>query len=748
MGATESNICTIVPYTSQLSCIGDSLNISNYAIGVSRQYVLNCNVPTNVSSEIQYSFACGDQNKFEKQALMKCNPLTRKIIFSCGSRFYDISVPSSDNSSSNLQNFCSFTLDFYENRYSLYMLKDPFKQIFESADFHINPSNFTTNLAGEGIEWSLSNRDYFFSPTTTTTTATITSDANSIHKDSANKGNLDFGNSNSELKTENSTDKFTDFESKFNDVSNNTTKGIDCKLVNNLDTCRANNVKLEYPGGLSDKVHLRFGLYIPKSTLLPIDINFKYQNMIASITINSEGSAVLEGIATKNRVKFDLGLTSGSWFGGDLFILNKKDTRIAEKSATSCVAFTKSCFDNSPGCLSRSNASANNLILGYDGNESITQLQDSEYYLFVTSNNCILAYVPINTNKIDSVSIVQRESPVPVMGYWSIIQGLSTSISWGFERNMNSDKDKNEQEPDKNQHPVINPSIKENEEMSDNSSEIHIKEPKPDPVERPHPTTNNTENGDFGNRLETIPEHDTELIPTQKPYPGLNHTENENEPSTLPENGPNPTPIPRPHPVVNNTESGNEYEISTLPENGPNPTPIPRPHPVVNNTYEINTLPENGPNPTPIPRPHPVVNNTESGNEYEISTLPENGPNPTPIPRPHPVVNTENGDSENVISTLPEDSIESTPIQKPHATSNNNVNEDKGNHSERGESEFSDNQIQLSHSSEIQSNEETSTQAQNDRDSPQANKSHDQNTESDILDQILKDTSTEIRNKM
>lgn len=85
MGSVESNICEIVPFSSQLACISDNLSIVNYSNQVREKYILNSIAPINLSNEFKYMFFCGKNDVYNKEGNIVCNPITKQIEVLCGS---------------------------------------------------------------------------------------------------------------------------------------------------------------------------------------------------------------------------------------------------------------------------------------------------------------------------------------------------------------------------------------------------------------------------------------------------------------------------------------------------------------------------------------------------------------------------------------------------------------------------------------------------------------------------------------
>lgn len=85
MGSAESNVCEIIPFSLQLACTSDNLSILNYSSKVNEQYVLNSIAPTKLSNQFEYMFPCGKDNH-NNQGNIRCNPSTKLIEISCGSK--------------------------------------------------------------------------------------------------------------------------------------------------------------------------------------------------------------------------------------------------------------------------------------------------------------------------------------------------------------------------------------------------------------------------------------------------------------------------------------------------------------------------------------------------------------------------------------------------------------------------------------------------------------------------------------
>lgn len=85
MGSVESNVCEIIPFSSQLTCISDNLLIVNYSNYVIQQYILNSIAPLNLSNEFEYIFSCG-KDIHNKEGNIRCDPITKQIQISCGSK--------------------------------------------------------------------------------------------------------------------------------------------------------------------------------------------------------------------------------------------------------------------------------------------------------------------------------------------------------------------------------------------------------------------------------------------------------------------------------------------------------------------------------------------------------------------------------------------------------------------------------------------------------------------------------------
>ncbi|KAJ1608268.1 serine/threonine rich low complexity protein [Cryptosporidium canis] len=276
--------------------------------------------------------------------------------------------------------------------------------------------------------------------------------------------------------------------------------------------CKSSVVHIQHSGGITKGNYLRFGLAIPRSNLLPIKVHLAdSENEISMFVINSDGTGFLMSLTNDIKVKFEIGLMSGSWFGGDVFILSGKQALESAKNMTGCVAFTRTCFEKN--CQN----SENQMVSGLDKDLIGNKISGSEHYLFLTWNGCVLAFVPINSSKINTISLSIANQSIYAIGYWSIIDGIPPSLT---KHNQTIGND-NSAENQNTQHVVVDPSGTTNSESNEsNSQEGSQIKPTPNDQFQPKPKPSVEENQNLENKPVAIPE---------------NGLESDNKPVTIPE---------------------------------------------------------------------------------------------------------------------------------------------------------------------------------------------------------------------
>ncbi|KAJ1611788.1 serine/threonine rich low complexity protein [Cryptosporidium canis] len=380
-----------------------------------------------------------------------------------------------------------------------------------------------------------------------------------------------------------STNNMINLNNELNVSADLSNKAEICTL-DKTKVCKSSVVYIQHSGGITEGNYLRFGLAIPRSNLLPIKVHLAdSENEISMFVINSDGTGFLMSLINDIKVKFEIGLMSGSWFGGDVFILSGKQALESAKNITGCIAFTRTCFEKN--CQN----SENQMVSGLDKDLIGNKISGSEHYLFLTWNGCVLAFVPINASKINTISLSTANQSIYAIGYWSIIDGVPPLTK--HDQTIGND---NSAENQNTQHVVVDPSGTTNSESNEsNNQEGNQFKPTPNDQFQPKPKPSVEENQSLENKPVTIPD---------------NGLESDNKPVTIPEG---------------NAESNRKPDLSdmgTTGNNGQDKTPIgdniestgnSGSLPIEKNPIKDNT--ENTGNTETLPtEKNPIKDNTES----------------------------------------------------------------------------------------------------------------------------------------
>lgn len=196
----------------------------------------------------------------------------------------------------------------------------------------------------------------------------------------------------------------------------------------------------------TDLEFLRFGFIFSKApSLSPYEMTISQNsNTLATlqfssntININSNGKV--------SEVNLSSELKTGEWISGDIFIVSNDLHNVIETdNSIMCVNYSDSCVNsqNSQNWMTSIDESS---ILRYaylksqavesqffmaanNTSNSSTPNPTSEYYLYISFKNCIIAKLKINVNSFNKVFITDRRNGIG-LAYWRLKSGISTSVN-------------------------------------------------------------------------------------------------------------------------------------------------------------------------------------------------------------------------------------------------------------------------------------------------------------------------------
>ncbi|KAJ1604825.1 hypothetical protein OJ253_3455 [Cryptosporidium canis] len=228
-----------------------------------------------------------------------------------------------------------------------------------------------------------------------------------------------------------------------------------CTLSKSDDRCKSTSVtvpKMVNP----DLEFLRFGFLFSKPSS-PVELSISQNsNTLATLHVTSS-SIRINSNQGKSEVSLRKELATGEWITGDIFMVSDDLNSVIENhNSITCRDFSDSCLSSqssqswmstlSEGPILRyaylkKQAIEKNVIMGMmDPSLSKKPSSSSDYYLYISFRNCIIARFKVNVNSFNKASINDKNGAVG-LAYWRLKSGISTSINIPTS-NLNSIKKK------------------------------------------------------------------------------------------------------------------------------------------------------------------------------------------------------------------------------------------------------------------------------------------------------------------
>ncbi|KAJ1605527.1 hypothetical protein OIY81_3458 [Cryptosporidium canis] len=230
---------------------------------------------------------------------------------------------------------------------------------------------------------------------------------------------------------------------------------VSCTISKTDDRCKSTSVTV--PKMVSpDLEFLRFGFLFSKPSS-PVELSISQNsNTLATLHVTSSSISITSNEG-QSEVSLKKELTTGEWVSGDIFMVSDDLNSVIENdNSITCRDFSDSCLSSqssqswmstlSEGSILRyaylkKQATEKNVIMSMmDPSLSKTPSSSSDYYLYISFKNCVIARFKVNANSFNKASINDK-SGAAGLAYWRLKSGISTSINIPTS-NLNSIKEK------------------------------------------------------------------------------------------------------------------------------------------------------------------------------------------------------------------------------------------------------------------------------------------------------------------